>query len=53
MKENINMKNKENFSLEVRKNGKTIEKISSSNRYSFRNDYNNEVEYSYALCKED
>lgn len=53
MKENISMRNRENFSLEIRKDGKTIEKISSSNRYSFKNDYNNEVEYSYAICKED
>lgn len=52
MKENISLKNKENFSLKIRRKGKTVENTNISNGYSFRNEYKNEVEYSYAFCKE-
>jgi len=53
MKENIELKNNETFSLEVRKNGKSVERFKNSlNRFTVKNDINREIEYSYALYQE-
>lgn len=52
MKENIELKNSETFSLEVRKNGESVERLKNSNKLTIKNDFSREIEYSYALHQE-
>lgn len=52
MKDSLEMKSGESFSLEVRKNDEVIEKTHTNKKYLIKNHKNVEVEYSYALYKE-